>query len=73
MTGTAFDSTDLSKEQLYSTASYRAKNLRGIRLGSKDLRGWDFSEQDLRNANFATCWFECRASDLSGANRRVLW
>ena len=39
----------LTKEQLYSTASYQAKNLRGIKIGT-DLRGWDLSGQDLTGA-----------------------
>ena len=31
----------VTKEQLYSTASYQAKNLRGITLWGHDLTGWD--------------------------------
>ena len=50
-----------SKEQLYSTASYEAKQLHGLRLWQMDLTGWDFSGQDLTNASFA--W-----SKLSNAN-----
>jgi uncharacterized protein YjbI with pentapeptide repeats len=44
----------LTKEQLYSTASYQEKNLRGIGLSSSDLSGWDFSGQDLTNAYFGS-------------------
>ena len=36
--------------QLYSTASYQAGDLAGIRLGDNDLTGWDFSGQDLTDA-----------------------
>ena len=43
----------VTEEQLYSTASYQMKNLRGIRLFFADLTGWDFSEQDLTGAYFA--------------------
>lgn len=50
-----------TKEQLYSTASYQAMDLRGIALWISDLRGWDFSGQDLRGA-------EMQTSRLDGAN-----
>ncbi|MEX2139381.1 MAG: pentapeptide repeat-containing protein, partial [Pirellulales bacterium] len=43
---------DLTKEQLYSTASYQQKELQGIELSNNDLRGWDLSGQDLTGANF---------------------
>ena len=62
VTGSRFGGT-FSKEQLYSTASYKVKNLHGIQLGnpedfhvadsSLDLTGWDFSGQDLTGASFA--------------------
>jgi uncharacterized protein YjbI with pentapeptide repeats len=42
-----------TKEQLYSTASYQQRNLRGIGLSYNDLTGWDFSGQDLAGADFA--------------------
>ena len=41
-----------TKEQLYSTASYQQRNLRGIGLSDNDLTGWDFSGQDLTGADF---------------------
>ncbi|MEX2137717.1 MAG: pentapeptide repeat-containing protein, partial [Pirellulales bacterium] len=56
--GADFAHTGLTKEQLYSTASYKAKNLRGIKFddydynSSNDLTGWDFSGQDLTGAKF---------------------
>lgn len=40
----------LLREQVYSTASYAAKDLRGINLGDIDLSDWDFHAQDLSNA-----------------------
>jgi len=43
--------TYLTPSQLYSTASYKAQDLRGISLG-RDLTGWNFSGQNLTNASF---------------------
>ncbi len=37
--------------QLYSTASYKFGNLRGISFTGNDLSGWNFSEQDLTTAD----------------------
>ena len=54
--GASFENTTskgLMKDQFYSTASYRERDLRGIRLQSNNLRNWDFSEQDLTNADFS--------------------
>ena len=50
-----FDRTTTSgftKEQLYSTASYKSKDLHGISLSDNDLSGWDFTGRDLRGAQF---------------------
>lgn len=56
----------LTKEQLYSTSSYQAKNLRGIDLSfGNDLSGWDFHGQDLTNASFDDS--ELLNADLNGA------
>jgi uncharacterized protein YjbI with pentapeptide repeats len=41
-----------NEQQFYSTASYRAKDLRGINLGHNDLSGWNLSGQDLSRASF---------------------
>jgi uncharacterized protein YjbI with pentapeptide repeats len=38
--------------QLYSTASYQQRNLRGIGLVNNNLTGWDFSGQDLTGVRF---------------------
>jgi uncharacterized protein YjbI with pentapeptide repeats len=40
-----------TKEQLYATASYQAKDLEGIGLSYNDLAGWNFTGQNLTNAN----------------------
>jgi uncharacterized protein YjbI with pentapeptide repeats len=42
----------LTPAQLYSTASYKAKDLTGIWLSWNDLTGWDFAGQNLATANF---------------------
>jgi uncharacterized protein YjbI with pentapeptide repeats len=42
-----------TKQQLYSTASYHAKDLQGIGLRLADLAGWDLSGQDLSEGDLA--------------------
>jgi uncharacterized protein YjbI with pentapeptide repeats len=42
----------LTKEQLYSTASYVQRNLTGLDLSENDLAGWDLSGQNLTDARF---------------------
>ncbi len=42
-----------TKEQLYSTFSYKNKNLTYVDLTANDLTGWDFSNQNLSNATLA--------------------
>ena len=54
------------KDQLYSTASYRAGRLSRIHLGQLDLSGWDFSQQDLHNAILHIS--SLAGANLSGAN-----
>ena len=84
MEGANFRSTTsngFTASQLYSTASYKAKNLTGITLGGNDLTEWDFSGQNLTssvfssailvNANFANANLtnsRLQASNLTGAN-----
>ena len=52
--GTYFYGTrGFTKEQLYSTDSYRAKDLHGIGVGFLDLSGWELSGQDLSGAAFS--------------------
>lgn len=42
----------LTKEQLYTTASFTSRNLRGTVLRNNDLTGWNFAGQNLTDANF---------------------
>ncbi len=58
---TSFDKTNLTQQQLSSTASYRAHDLHGISLALNSLYGWDFSNQNLSSANFL-------AANLTNAN-----
>ena len=52
----------LEKEQLYSTASYKQQDLRGLTLGFfRDMSDWDLSSQDLSGTSF---W----DSNLAGVN-----
>lgn len=68
--GTQFLFTDLTAEQLYSTASYQAGDLRGIVFGSfrggSDISNWDFAGQNLHGASLAGC--NMTSVDLSQAN-----
>lgn len=57
-TGANFRSaTSFTQTQLASTASYQAKDLRGVGFNSLNLSGWDLSEQNLEGANFAGATF----------------
>jgi uncharacterized protein YjbI with pentapeptide repeats len=49
--GAKFARTILSQQQLYSTASYRAKDLHGIALDYDNLNGWSFAGQNLTGAS----------------------
>jgi uncharacterized protein YjbI with pentapeptide repeats len=42
--------TGFTKEQLYSTASYKNHDLSGIILGGNNLTGWNLAGQNLTNA-----------------------
>ncbi len=44
--------TGFTKEQFYSTASYKNKDLSGINLKYNNLTGWNFVDQNLTDANF---------------------
>lgn len=48
--------TDITTKQLYSTASYKEKNLKGVTFSVYSYRGWlagaDFAGQNLMNADF---------------------
>jgi uncharacterized protein YjbI with pentapeptide repeats len=53
--------TGISLAQLFSTASYRARDLRDIDFSANDLAGGNFASQNFTNASFY-------AATLSGAN-----
>jgi uncharacterized protein YjbI with pentapeptide repeats len=46
-------SNGFKSEQIYSTASYKNKNLTGIKLSGNTLIGWNFANQNLTEASFA--------------------
>jgi Asp-tRNA(Asn)/Glu-tRNA(Gln) amidotransferase A subunit family amidase/uncharacterized protein YjbI with pentapeptide repeats len=69
VTGVAFGnatSGGLTRDHLYSTASYQAKNLRGVWLNNNDLTAWDFGGQDLADAYLHESTLT--NANLSGAN-----
>jgi uncharacterized protein YjbI with pentapeptide repeats len=61
-----FGTVGFTKEQLYSTASYQAKDLQGIGLHARNLAGWDFSGQNLRVAGLSVA--NLTSAELTGAN-----
>jgi uncharacterized protein YjbI with pentapeptide repeats len=61
-------SRGFTKEQLYSTGSYQAKDLRGIGLGTNNLIGWDFRGQNLTDADFTSAIIA--TANLSNADTR---
>ncbi|NOY41781.1 MAG: pentapeptide repeat-containing protein [Planctomycetes bacterium] len=58
--------TGITTAQLYSTASYQAKDITGIGLSGNDLSDWDFSGQNLTSATFNSATLA--NTDLSEAN-----
>ena len=61
---------EFEAEQLYSTASYQARNLRGIEFGYNMLVGWDFTRQHFSGAvfgRFGGCG-SLNNANFSGAN-----
>ncbi len=48
-------------QQLYSTDSYRDRDLTGLNLSNNQLTGWNFERKNLADADFSSC-------DLTGAN-----
>ena len=56
----------LNTEQLYSTASYKNKNLTGIKFGDNYMVGFDFTGQNMTNVSF---WgAELNNADFTNAN-----
>src|SRR5262249_15477650 len=73
--GASFEGTadsGFTAAQLYSTASYQAHDLTGIRLGYyNNLSGWNFAGQNLANASFGSAMLtnaNLRAADMRGAD-----
>jgi uncharacterized protein YjbI with pentapeptide repeats len=60
--------TGLTLAQLYSTASYQARDLTGIDFGYNDLTGGSFAGQNLTNADFSAATLT--GADLSAADAR---
>ena len=50
--GAGFGWSAVSKEQIYSTASYQDKDLRGVNFFAKFLGDWDFTDQRIEGVNF---------------------
>ena len=63
--------TGITIAQLYSTGSYKNKDLRGVTLRENNLRAADFSGQDLTDASFYGClslFSQCLPGDITDAN-----
>jgi uncharacterized protein YjbI with pentapeptide repeats len=56
----------MTKAQIYSTASYKAKDLSGIWLTGSNLTGWDLAGQNLTGANLYND--NLTKANLSGAD-----
>ncbi len=54
-----------TREQLYSTASYRDGDLSGVYLDGNDLTGWNFAGQNLTKAKFSGATLT--GADFTGA------
>ena len=63
VTGAEFGGSRLSREQLYSTASYTNRELQGIGLTRINASGWDFNGQNLSDAVFSEDFFPGRLSN----------
>lgn len=61
---TRFIDCDITAAQIYSTASYQNRDLRGIILYSGSLAGWNFAGQDLSQAELSG---SLAGADFSGA------
>lgn len=75
--------TEITQLQLSATASYQARDLKGVGLSGNLLVGWSFQDQDLTNAVFGNVYFfiattsgfpenlqqiSIAGADLTGAN-----
>ena len=52
--GADFSSSGVTAAQLYSTASYQAHDLTGVRLAGNNLAGVDLAAQNVTNADFTS-------------------
>ncbi len=68
--GAGFTLTTFTKEQLYTTASYKQKDLSRINFGAVDFRGVDLTSQNFFNTNLSLT--NLSASDLRRATEIVL-
>lgn len=59
-------SKGFTEAQLYATASYANKTMRGIRLSQNDLSGWNFRGLDVTGARFDDA--DLSHADLSSAD-----
>ena len=69
MTRADFGSTTsqgFTAQQLYSTASYKAKNLGGIGLAENQMTRWNFKGQNLTDANLGNS--RLSSAKFAGAN-----
>ncbi len=66
--GADFSFSSITLSQLYSTKSYKDKNLSGIRLSDLDLTGVNFEGQNLMNADLTDADF--RGANLTNAGFR---
>ena len=55
----------LTSDQLYSTTSYKQKDLGAVRI-SQNASGWNFRDQNLAGANFSQA--DVSYTDFSGAD-----
>ena len=68
ITGANFAEAYITNDQLYSTESYRLKNLSGIDLASAELNGSDLQQQNLTNAFLSS--YDLIGTRLVDANLR---
>jgi len=77
ITGAYFYGSNLTAEQLYSTASYQSGDLSGISLPDLDSDSeWDFSGKNLTTADIhfdSDAFTNFNLCDLRGANMTPLW
>lgn len=71
ITGANFNDTNLRKEQLYSTANYKNKNLSGVGFYTGNYSGWNFVGQNLQNTSWKLSNYDnadVSFADLRGAH-----